>query len=57
MYKIIQIKSMNLKNVIHYPDNPNDKKYSDFFETYKMTFIIAEYPEDLEFRNEKDSYS
>jgi hypothetical protein len=34
---------MNLKNVIHYPDI--QIKYSDFFETYKMTFIIAEYPD------------
>ena len=37
---------------------PNDKNYSDFFETYKNDFfIIAEYPKDFEFRNEKDSYS
>lgn len=37
---------------------PNDKNYTEFFKNYKNDFFkIAEYPEDLQFRNEKDSYS
>lgn len=37
---------------------PNDKNYREFFKNYKNDFFkIAEYPEDFESRNEKDSYS
>jgi hypothetical protein len=37
---------------------PNDKNYTEFFKNYKSDFFkIVEYPEDFEFRNEKDSYS
>jgi len=37
---------------------PNDKSYKDFFKNYKNDFFkIAKYPEDFEFRKEKDKYS
>jgi len=37
---------------------PNDKNYTEFFKNYKNDFFkITEYPQDFEFRKEKDPYS